>query len=175
MKFLAATALLIVSAPAAAEVVSSSPNGFEVRETVSLVVPPQQAWTAFEQVGSWWDPKHTYSGKAENMRLGLSIGACLCEMFEETGGGVEHMRVVFVEPGKHAILTGALGPLLNEAVSGVMDVQVKSIAGGARLTLDYRAAGFASGGADKLAPAVDEMLAGQMKRYRTFASARPRT
>jgi len=80
-----------------------------------------------------------------------------------------------VEPGKHVVLTGALGPLLYEATTGVMDVQVKTIAGGAQLILDYRVAGFARGGADKLAVAVDQMLAAQMKRYRTYATARPRS
>jgi hypothetical protein len=71
------------------------------------------------------------------------------------------------------VLTGALGPLLYEAVTGVMDVQVKTIAGGAQLTLDYKAAGFAKGSADKLAPAVDSVLAAQMKRYRAYATSRP--
>ena len=42
------------------------------------------------------------------------------------------------------------------------------------MTLNYRAAGFAKGGADKLAPLVDQVLAEQMKRFRTFAAARPR-
>jgi hypothetical protein len=54
-----------------------------------------------------------------------------------------------------------------------MDVQVKTIAGGSQVTLDYRAAGFAKGGADKLAVAVDGVLAAQMKRYRAYATSRP--
>ena len=45
MKYLAAIALLIAS-PAAAEVVSASPNGFEVRESVPLVVPANVALPA---------------------------------------------------------------------------------------------------------------------------------
>ena len=39
MKYLALLAILI-GAPASAEVVNASANGFEVRETVPLVVPP---------------------------------------------------------------------------------------------------------------------------------------
>ena len=108
--------------PAAAEVVSASPNGFEVRESVQLVVPPDQAWDAFEQVGSWWNPGAHLLGKAANMRMALSLGACLCETFDQTGGGIEHLRVVYAEPNKRAILTGSLGPLLYEATSGVMDL-----------------------------------------------------
>jgi hypothetical protein len=173
MKYLAAIALLVGS-PAAAEVVNASSNGFEVRETVDLVVPPDLAWTSFANIGAWWDPEHSYSGKAENLSLNLAPGGCFCERFPN-GGGVEHMRVTYVDPGKRMILTGALGPLLYEATAGVMDVQLKRTAAGSQLTLDYRAAGFANGGAEKLAPAVDQVLAAQLKRFRTFAAARPRT
>jgi hypothetical protein len=35
--------------------------------------------------------------------------------------------------------------------------------------MNYKVAGFASGGADKLATPVDGMLAEQMKRYADFA------
>ena len=62
------------------------------------------------------------------MRMALSLGACLCETFEATGGGIEHLRVVYAEPNKRAILTGSLGPLLYEATSGVMDLTVERIA-----------------------------------------------
>jgi hypothetical protein len=164
--------LASLATPAAAEVVSASDNGFEVRETVNLVVPPAIAFAAFRDLTSWWDPEHTYSGKSENLSLNLTPGGCFCERFPK-GGGVEHMRVTFVDPGKRAILTGSLGPLLFEATSGVLDVQVKTIAGGSQFVLDYRAAGFAKGGAAKLAPLVDQVLSGQVKRYREYAAARP--
>ena len=80
-----------------------------------------------------------------------------------------------VDPGKRILLTGALGPLLYEATTGVMDIQIKTAAGGSQLVLDYKSAGFATGGADKLAPAVDAVLAGQMKRFRAYATSRPKT
>ena len=172
MKHLLFLALIASASPAAAEVVSASSNGFEVRQTVNLVVPPAEAFDAFRNIGAWWDPEHTYSGDAANLSLALVPGGCFCERLPK-GGGVEHMRVAYIEPGKHVVLTGALGPLLYEAVTGVMDVQVKTIAGGAQLTLDYKVAGFAKGGADKLAPAVDSVLAAQMKRYRAYATSRP--
>lgn len=167
------TALLAASAPAAADVVSASPNGLEVRLTVPLVVKPAIAFQAFTNLPAWWSPQHTYSGKSENLSLAPIPGGCFCERFPD-GGGIEHMHVTFVDPGKRMILTGSLGPLLYEATSGVMDVQVKSRAGGSELTLDYRASGFFNGGADKLAPAVDKMLGDQLRRYRAFATARPR-
>jgi hypothetical protein len=165
----------VTAVPASAEVVSSGPNGFEVRERVQLVVPPERAWDAFEQVGSWWDSEHTYSGNSSNMRMALSMGACLCETFEQTGGGIEHLRVVYVDPGKRAVLTGSLGPLLYEATSGVMDIKVEPIASGSRVTMNYRASGFYKGDADKLAPLVDQVLAEQMRRFGAFAAKNPRS
>jgi uncharacterized protein YndB with AHSA1/START domain len=174
MKYLAAL-LLLAGTPASAEVVSASAKGFEVRETVPLVVPPEVAFKAFGDLPAWWDPEHTYSGTSANMRLELVAGGCFCERIPKTGGGVEHMHVVFVDPGKQVVLTGALGPLLYEATTGVMDVQVKPSAGGSQLILDYKVAGFANAGADKLAPAVDGVLAEQMKRFRAYATSRPRT
>ena len=174
MKYIAMLGLLAASTPAAADVVNASPNGFEVRQTVNLVVKPEVAFQAFANLPAWWNPQHTYSGSSANLSLAMTPGGCFCERFPK-GGGIEHMRVTYVDPGKRAILTGALGPLLYEATSGVLDVQVKSTAGGSQLTFDYRAAGFYNGGADKLAPAVDQVVADQMKRFRTYATARPRT
>lgn len=168
-------ALAACASPAAAEVVSASSNGFEVRETVQLVVPPEVAFKAFGDLPAWWDPEHTYSSDSANLSFGLYPGGCLCERIPKTGGGVEHLHVAYVDPGKRIVMTGALGPLLYEGTTGVMDVQVKTLAGGSQLTLDYKVAGFANGGAAGLAPAVDEMLAGQMKRFRAYATARPRT
>lgn len=174
MKYLLALGLLAASAPAAADVVSASPNGFEIRHTVNLVVKPEVAFQAFGNVAAWWNPEHSYSGSSANLSLTLTPGGCFCERFAK-GGGIEHMHVTFVDPGKQVVMTGALGPLLYEATAGVLDVQVKSTGSGSQLTLDYRAAGFYKGGADKLAPIVDQVLADQLKRYRTYATARPRT
>jgi len=166
--------LAFCSTAAAADVVSATPNGFEIRHTVNLVVKPEVAFRAFGNVAAWWNPEHTYSGNSANLSLALTLGGCFCERFPK-GGGIEHMRVAFVDPGQHLVLTGALGPLLYEATTGVLDVSVKSTAGGSQLVFDYRAAGFYKGGADKLAPIVDQVLADQVKRYRVYATARPRT
>jgi hypothetical protein len=173
MKFAVAPLLLLAPAPAAAEVVASSPNAFEVRETVSLVVKPEVAFASLGEIGAWWDPKHSYSGDSANLSLNLVPGGCFCERLPG-GGGVEHLRVAYVDPGKQLVLTGALGPLLYEAVAGVMDIEVKRTAGGAQLVLDYKAAGFANGGADKLAPAVDQVLGAQVARFRKYVTAKPR-
>ena len=89
MKAVIALVLALLSAPAAADVVGSSPNGFEVKQTIPLVVKPEAAFEAFASLPAWWDPQHTYSGKAPNLTLSLQPGGCLCERFPD-GGGIEH-------------------------------------------------------------------------------------
>jgi len=165
---------VLTATPATAEVVASGVHGFEVRQIVQVVIPQPAAYDAFTQVPRWWNPEHSYSGDAANLSLALTPGGCFCEKLPG-GGGVEHLRLSHVAPGERLVLTGALGPLLYEAVAGVMDVKVERIAGGARVTLNYRAAGFANGGAAKLAPLVDQVLGDQMARYRKFAATLPRT
>jgi uncharacterized protein YndB with AHSA1/START domain len=162
------TGLLMLSAPARAEVVSAETHGFEVTNSVNLVIPVAQAFAAFGRLGSWWGNEHSYSGKAANMRLALQPGGCFCEAIP-TGGGVEHMRVAVVQPNERIVMTGGLGPVLYEAASGVMDVKFERIAGGSRVTMNYRAAGFAKGNADKMAPLVNSVLADQMRRFRAYA------
>jgi len=166
--------LSMVASPATAEVVSSNANGLHVRETVQVVIPTDRAYAAFARLPDWWNKEHTYSGDSANLSLALNAGGCFCERLKD-GGGVEHMRVTFIDPGKRVLLTGSLGPLLFQATSGVMDIQFERIAGGTKVTLDYRAAGFAEGGAEKLAPLVDSVLAEQMSRYRKFAASQPKT
>ncbi|MDP9422819.1 MAG: ATPase [Pseudomonadota bacterium] len=166
-------AFLIVATPASAEVIGASDHGFEIQHSVNLVVPAAQTFAAFGRVGQWWGKDHTYSGDSARMSIQMRPGGCWCETLEG-GGGIEHMRVTFVKPGEQVVFTGSLGPLLYEATSGVMHVKVDPIAGGSKITMNYRAAGFANGGAAKMAPLVDKVLADQMKRFRAYAAAAPK-
>ena len=81
------------------------------------------------------------------------------------------MRAIFESLGVADVVTKSVGT----SNPYNMDVQIKTIAGGSQLVLDYKVAGFANGGADKLAPAVDGVLAEQLKRFRTYATGRPKT
>ncbi|WP_240913763.1 ATPase [Sphingomonas sp. HDW15A] len=161
----------LASAPASAAVVQSGPNSFAIKHSVNLVIPPDQAYAALGELPRWWNKDHTYSGDSANLSLSLKAGGCFCERLEK-GGGIEHMRVTLVQPGERVVMTGALGPLLFEGVSGVMDFKVERIAGGSKVTLDYRAAGFANGNAAELAPAVDKVLGEQLRHYREYVVQR---
>ena len=174
MKWLVALVAMLAPAAARAEVVSAGPNGFEIRHAVQVVIPQPATFEAFTRISEWWNAEHTYSGKSSNLSLSLTPGGCFCEALPG-GGGIEHLRVAYVAPGERLVLTGALGPLLYQAATGVMDIKVERIAGGSRLTLDYKVAGFANGGADKLAPVVDQVLGDQMARFRKYAAEMPRT
>jgi hypothetical protein len=159
--------LSLLASPAAAGVVSAGPNGFHVRQSVQIVIPTDAAYTGFGRVADWWNKDHTYSGDSGNLSMALSPGGCFCERLPN-GGGIEHMRVSYLDPGKRIVLTGSLGPLLYEATTGVMDMQFERTAGGSKITMDYKVAGFANGGAEKLAPLVDSVLADQFRRYREY-------
>ena len=165
---------MLVATPAAAEVLGASPNGFEIRESVQLVIPPDQAFDAFEQVGSWWNPAHTYSGKAANMRVALSLGACLCERFEDRRRDRAFARRLCRaeqarDPDRVARAAAVRGDVGRHGSDRRADR--RRVARNDELSRG----GFYKGGADKLAPLVDQVLADQMKRYRVYATARPRT
>ena len=128
-----------------------------------------------QHLPAWWDPQHTYSGDSANLSLAARPGRLLLRTHSQDRWGNRASSRRLYRAGQAIVLTGALGPLLYEAVNGVMDIEVKTIAGGSQLTLDYKASGFANGGADKLAAAVDQVLSTQMKRFRSFRGRRPKT
>ena len=174
MRAIILMAVFLSASPAAAEVVSADAHAFEIRHTANLVVTQAAAFAAIGQVQNWWSKDHTYSGNAANLSLEMRPGGCFCEQLDGSGG-IEHLRVTYVQPGERVVLTGALGPLLFQAVSGVMDIKVERIAGGSKISMIYRAAGFAKGNGAELAPAVDQVLGEQMKRLRAYAARAPKS
>ena len=144
-----------------AEVKSSSPAGFEIENKLVVKAAPEQVFAALGRVSSWWDRQHTYSGSADNLSLGLKAGDCFCERLAN-GGSVEHLRVVFAQPGKTLRLQGGLGPLQLEAAAGTMSFALKAVPGGTEITHSYIVGGYIRSGGDKFAPLVDKVLAQQL-------------
>ncbi|MBB3764264.1 SRPBCC family protein [Sphingomicrobium lutaoense] len=161
----------LLAAPAQAEIVSQNANAFHVRHSVQVVVPPEQAYALLTTPSRWWDPEHSYSGDSANLLLDLRPGGCFCERLPDSGGFVEHLRLVQLKPGEALVFTGGLGPLTFEAATGTMVWSVEKIAGGSRISLDYRAFGFPKGNGAALAGPVDRVLGEQMKRLRRQAAA----
>jgi hypothetical protein len=158
-----AAGLLLAATPAQAKVVSADGHAFEIVHDTLVAGPPAQAWAKIGRIGSWWSKDHSYSGNAANLRLSLVPGGCFCETLPG-GGGIEHLRVTYADPNKRAVLTGALGPLLFEAVTGSMDIQLKPEGKATRVTLRYRAAGFARDNGTAMALAVDQVIGEQVAR-----------
>lgn len=163
--------LAALASEASAEVKAASEHGFEIEYRSDSEVTPGALYRAFSDLPRWWGKDHTYSGDSANLRLELKPGGCWCERLANNGG-VEHMRVAYLDPGNSIILTGSLGPLLGEATAGVMQVSFLAREGGSTLVLNYRVAGFAKGGASKLAPLVDKVLGIQVTRLDAFVGER---
>jgi len=167
MRFAAiALVAVLVSAPAAAEVVDAQPNGFETRQVVTFDAPATKVWDALGHVGAWWSPAHTWSGDAHNLSIELKAGACWCEALK--AGGVEHMRVVYVAAPTTVRLEGALGPLQMSGASGHVIWSLAEKDGKTTLTWTYDVGGYRQGGLGPFATPVDAVLgeqAARLKRY----------
>jgi len=188
-----ATALLVVlagPAPAHAEVIAQTDLGFVSRNVVVVAGSAMEVWKRLVTPAAWWLSDHTFSGDAANLTLDSVPGGCFCENLPqddaEAGnaakpspaprpparGGVEHMRVVFVDDTRAMRLVGALGPLQGEAVNGALTVTLKPVDGGTRVIFEYVVAGYMRYPGDKIATAVDTMMENQLLNLaKTFNSA----
>jgi hypothetical protein len=170
----AALALAAAGGGAQAAVMEAAANGFRMRQAVEVRATPARAWKALLDVGAWWDPEHTYSAAAGNLRIDARAGGCFCERLKGQGA-VEHARVVYVAPPEVLRMSGALGPLQRSGVAGSLSFTLQALAEGrTRITLEYIVGGFTPGGLESLAPSVDQVLTWQLDRLRNYVdSGRP--
>lgn len=153
-----------------AEIVTAGPNGFNLRHTAETPnVAPTVIWAALADVAKWWDPEHTYSGDARNMAIEPYVQGCFCEKLS-LYAGIEHGRIVYAQPAKLLRINGALGPLQEFGVTGVMTWQLEAAAGGSRITFTYNVGGFADRPLADWAPIVDEVLGGQLQRLARYVT-----
>ncbi|WP_283404824.1 SRPBCC family protein [Novosphingobium panipatense] len=159
--------------PAVAKVAQVASAGFVVRHIVQVTASPEEAWAVLTRPSVWWDAEHTWSGEAANLSLDARAGGCFCEILpaksgDKAGGrgSVEHLRVIYAEPGRALRMMGALGPLQSEALTGTLTFQLKPDPSGTstQILLEYVVGGYARTAFNQLAPAVDGVLANQMKR-----------
>jgi len=151
--------------PAAAEVLSVSGNGFEIRETAHTAGSPEKAYAALLLPARWWSSDHTFSGSAANLVLDARAGGCWCETLPN-GGSVEHLRVQFAAPGKTLRLRGAIGPFQALAVDGVLTWNLKGGADGTDISVSYAVGGYSKDGFDELAKAADHVIGEQLQRLK---------
>lgn len=164
---LAAT-LLMAAAPVAAEVKAADAGGLTVATTLTIAAPPEKVYAALITPGRWWNAEHSWSGDGANMRLDPVVGGCFCETLPKDKGETEHMRVVFVIPGKLLRLKGGLGPFQAMGVSGALSWELKPAAGGTEISQSYAVGGFLPGGGQRYAPQVDAVMSDQLARLKAF-------
>lgn len=175
LSILAAVAAF-TSVPAYAEVTAQADNGFAVRHTVTVSTDPDATFAMLRTPAKWWDKDHSWTGNSENLYMDAQAGGCFCELIPneattESGapqrtlrGSVQHMQIVYVDPGNMLRLSGALGPLQAEAVTGTMTISLKAIKGGTRLTFDYVVGGFMRTPMREMAGGVDAVVGAQASR-----------
>jgi uncharacterized protein YndB with AHSA1/START domain len=164
-------ASLYLAVPAAkADVVTRTETGFVVRLASEVAAPPAETWKTILTPAQWWQSQHTFSGDAANLSLDPQVGGCFCEVLPrpegapaaQKPGGVQHMRVVYIEPPRAMRLAGALGPLQSEALAATMTITVKPTEKGSRILFEYVVGGFMRYKVEEIAPAVDRMLTAQL-------------
>lgn len=151
---------------ARAKVVDQQPNGFSLQESEHIAAPPDKVFAELIQPSKWWSSAHTFSGDAKNLTLDAKAGGCWCETVPG-GGGVLHMTVVAVLPGKLLRLRGALGPFQSTGMDGAMNfVLAPDKDGGTSLQLVYNLGGYAWGGYQHLPESADGVLGLQVFRLK---------
>lgn len=169
---LAWIALAVAAFPesASAEIATSGADKFELTNTVVIPQKPEVVWRALIALPQWWDPAHTYSGKARNLSLSAKAGGCFCEIIPEDGSQIEHGRVVYLRPNKALRLYAALGPLQSLAVMGNLSWTLKAVEGGTELRQSYLVFGNVDGGLGALSSPVNSVMTLQFDRLTAYAS-----
>jgi uncharacterized protein YndB with AHSA1/START domain len=163
-RWISALMLLALASGARAAVIEVRETGFEVKNEIIVQAPPERVYRVLTQeVGRWWNPVHTYSQNAANLYIEARPGGCFCERLPG-GGGVEHLRVINVQPNRLLRLSGAMGPLQSSGLAATLTLQLLKEGTATRLQLTYSAGGYMAGGFEKIAPAVDAMLGEMIHR-----------
>ena len=154
-----------------AEVKDTSESGFVIIHTAEVSGSPDEIWKRLIAPKRWWSKEHSWSGSVAGFYIDAQANGCFCELFQEKGkngklktvGSVEHMRVIFAQPGKVLRMQGALGPLQSEAVLGTLTVAMapRREGEGSKVSLSYVVGGYMRYKVADIAPAVDTMLAAQ--------------
>jgi uncharacterized protein YndB with AHSA1/START domain len=163
--------VLAVAGPAAAEVKSATPTGFEVVSMATISAPADRVSAALGEVDHWWSPSHTFSRDAGNFSIELHAGGCFCERLKD-GGSFQHLQVVYAAPGQGLRMRGALGPLQTEGVDGTLSWTLKPGEGGTTITSSYVLGGYIRSRMEQWAPRVDRVLDEQLQRLKSFVEGK---
>ena len=162
MRAILAALLLFMSGAALAELSNSSEHGFTVSHSVETAAESFFAYrTMTAHIDQWWSEAHTWSGNSANLYTKIERNGCFCERLPR-GGHVEHLRLIFADPGSELRFDGALGPLQAMPVNGRMIWKVEETEKGSRITFTYHVNGRPGTGLNEIAPAVDAVIGEQL-------------
>jgi hypothetical protein len=155
---------LSLSSPAAAKLIDQSDAGFTSAHSARVAATPDDVWKMLRAPQNWWSAEHSWSGDAANFWMDTQAGGCFCEKLPGEGqlGSVQHARILFAKPGELLRLSGALGPLQGEAVTGTLTIQIKPSDGGSIVRFDYVVGGYMRFNVADIAPVVDTVLGAQV-------------
>lgn len=167
--FSAALGALSFAPAANADIVKQDDNGFFIAHQVEVTAAPDQVYAMLRAPAKWWSPAHSWTGDAENFYMDAQATGCFCELIpasEEGGprGSVEHMRIIYAQPGKMLRLSGGLGPLQAEAVQGSMTISLKPGKTGTIISFEYVVGGYMRFPVERIAAAVDTVVGEQVNR-----------
>ncbi|MEP1422387.1 MAG: SRPBCC family protein [Erythrobacter sp.] len=170
-------AVLAASAsPVLAEVVEVHDDHFITRNEAIVDASAKEAWLALISPARWWSGEHTWSADAANLKLTPQAGGCFCETIPEVNepgrftlqGSVEHMRVIQAYPEVALRMSGALGPLQSEPVTGILTIAMSDVEPGedgserTRIVWEYNVAGKMRYPLPVISQAVDGVMTLQL-------------
>ena len=169
-----AALLALITTPAQAEVKTLTEQGFSTLHAADVLGTPDDVWKRLMSPKDWWNPAHSWSGSVEGFYIDPQAGGCFCELIQEKDadgkitpkGSVEHMRVLFAQPGRVLRMSGGLGPLQAEAATGTLTIAMEPLksGGGTRISFSYVVGGYMRFKTSDIAPAVDNVLREQFER-----------
>ena len=169
---LAGVMFATTAAPVFAEVVEADNGHFITRNEAVVESDPKETWLALISPARWWSDEHTWSADAANLTLTPQAGGCFCERIPEVQdnnritleGSVEHMRVIQAYPEVALRMSGGLGPLQSEPVTGVLTIALSKVDEGTRIVWEYNVAGSMRYPVPVISTAVDGVMTLQLTR-----------
>jgi hypothetical protein len=115
-------------------------GAFQFQDSVSVPLPPEEAFDRFLEVDEWWD--HRFTADPAQFYLDPKPGGGFYEIFPDGAGGVRHATVIYVAKGRSLRLRGPLG-MSGYALDMVFSLEFEASTSGegTLLKLDARGAG----------------------------------
>jgi uncharacterized protein YndB with AHSA1/START domain len=157
--------------PSGAAIADVAANGFTVQIDTHIAAPPDKVYAALIAPATWWGSDHTFSHDAKNLHLEAKAGGCWCETLPG-GGSVQHLMVVYVDPGKILRLRGGLGPFQGLGGEGALTWKLKPAGEGTDVSTTYTFGGYSKDGFATWSKAADGVLTEQMGHLKKLIETR---